>query len=58
MSLANEKIDIMFVLDDEMLNVGVVEELSTLCLGEDEVGEENEADPGVEREPTNNENGP
>ena len=45
MSLANEDIDFMLVLDNEWLNVGVVEKLSALGLWENKVGEEDEADP-------------
>jgi hypothetical protein len=56
--LADEEVDVLFVLDDEGLNVGVVEEFGALGLGEDEVGEEEEADPGVEGEPADDEDGP
>ena len=58
MGLADEEVDVLFVLDDEGLNVAVVEELGALGLGEDEVGEEDEADPRVEGEPADDEDGP
>jgi hypothetical protein len=35
--LADEEVDVLFVLDDERLNVGVVEEFGALGLGQDEV---------------------
>jgi hypothetical protein len=45
MGLADEDVDVLFVLADEGLNVGVVEEFGALGLGQDEVGERSEADP-------------
>ena len=56
--LADEDVDVVLVLDDEGLNVGVVEEFGALRLGQDEVGKEDEADPGVEGEPADDEDGP
>jgi hypothetical protein len=56
--LADEEVDVRFVFHDEGLNVGVIEEFGALGLGEDEVGEEDEADPGVEGEPADDEDGP
>lgn len=43
--LTDEEIDVLFVLDDEGLNIGVVHEFGSLGLGQDEVGERDEADP-------------
>ena len=57
-SPADEEVDVLFVLDDEGLDVAVVEEFGALGLGQDEVGEGNEANPGVEGEPADNEDGP
>ena len=45
MGLANEEVDVLLVMDDERLNVGVVEDFGALSLGKDEVGEEDETDP-------------
>ena len=58
MGLANEEVDVLLMLDDEGLNIGVVEKFGALSLGEDEVGEKDEANPGVEGEPADNEDGP
>ena len=58
MGLADEEVDVVLVLDDEGLNVGVVEEFGALGLGQDEVGEEDEADPGVEGEPADDKDCP
>jgi hypothetical protein len=56
--LADEDVDVRFVFHYEGLNVGVIQEFGALGLGEDEVGEEDEADPGVEGEPADDEDGP
>ena len=48
MGLTNEDIDVLFVLDYERLNVGIVKELGALGLREDEVGEKDETNPRVE----------
>ena len=57
-SLADEEVDVLFMLNDERLNVGIVEDFGTLCLGKDEIREGDEADPGVEGEPADDEDGP
>ena len=58
MDLANEDVNVLLMLDDEGLNVRIVEKFGALGLGEDEVGEKDEANPGVEGEPADNEDGP
>lgn len=47
----DEGVDVVFVVGEEGVDVGLVEEAGALGLGEDEVGEEEEADVGVEGEP-------
>lgn len=51
MGVGDKGFDLGFVLGDEGGDVGLVEEFGALGLGEDEVGEEDEADPAVEGEP-------
>lgn len=51
MSLCDEEVDPRFVLREERMNVVLVGETGALSLGEDEVGEEYEAEVGVERRP-------
>ena len=46
------------MLDDEGFYMRVVEKFGALGLGKDEVGEEDEANPGVKGEPADNEDGP
>jgi hypothetical protein len=58
MGLSDQNIDIAFMLDNERLDVGVVDEPGALGLGKDEIGEEEEAEPGVEGKPANDEDGP
>lgn len=41
----------MFVVGEEGVDVGLVEEFGALSLGEDKVGEEDEAEVGVEGKP-------
>ena len=38
MGLADEDVDVVLMADDEGLDVGVVEELGALGLGQDEIG--------------------
>ena len=54
----DEAIDVVLVLREEGVHVGGVEELGALGLGEDEVGEEEEAEKGVEGDPGEDEVGP
>lgn len=47
----DEDIDIVFVGGEEGVDVVLVDEAGALGLGEDEIGEEEEAEIGVEGEP-------
>ncbi len=47
----DEIVDVAFVLGEKGVDVGLVEDTGALCLWEDEVGEESEADVSVEWEP-------
>ena len=47
----DEDVDVVFVGGEERVDVGLVDEAGALGLGEDEVGEEEEAEVGVERQP-------
>ena len=47
----NEDIDVVFVSGEEGVDVQLIDEACALGLREDEVGEEEEAEVGVEREP-------
>lgn len=47
----DEDVDVVFVGGEEGVDVGLVDETGALGLGEDEVGEEEEAQIGVEGEP-------
>ena len=44
----DEIIDVMFMMGEKGVDVGLVDELCALGLGKDEVAEEEEADGGVE----------
>ena len=54
----DEELDLAFVVGDVGLDVVVVDELGPLGLREDEVGETEKADPGIEWEPADDEDGP
>ncbi len=56
--LADEDVDVVLVMSQERVHVGLVEEFSALGLREDEVGKEEKAEEGVEGEPGDNEVGP
>lgn len=56
--VSNELIDLSFVVNDPGLEIGEVEVFCALSLWEDEVEEEEEAEPGVEWEPAYDEEGP
>jgi hypothetical protein len=56
--VADEDLDLTLMVGDEGLDVVGVEEFCALRLGEDEVGEGEEADPTVEGEPADDEDGP
>lgn len=58
MCLADEVVDLSLMVDDEGLEVGEVEVFGALGLREDEVEEEEEAEPGVEGHPAYDEEGP
>ncbi len=58
MRVRDEDIDVMLIVREERVHVPLVEEARTLGLGQDEVGEEEEAEGGVEGEPTDEEVGP
>jgi len=47
----DEDVDVGFVLGDEGLYIGLIEEAGALGLGQDEVGEQEEAEVGVEGKP-------
>ena len=51
MDIGDDAVDFCFVLDEEGLDVACVEEAGALGLGQDEVGEEEEAEGAVEGEP-------
>ena len=50
-SICDKGIDLGFVLGKKGVNMSLINEASTLSLGKDEVGKENETEVGVEREP-------
>lgn len=56
--VADEDLDLTLMVGDEGLDVVGVKEFCALGLGEDEVGEGEEADPAVEGEPADDEDGP
>lgn len=58
MEVADEFVDLTLMFDDEGGDVRDVEELRTLCLGDDEPKEETQTDPAVEGEPADYEDGP
>lgn len=58
MSLGDEDIDIVFVMSQERVDVSLIEELCALGLGQDEVGEQDETEVGVEGHPADDEVGP
>lgn len=51
MGRGDEDVDVVFVGGEEGVDVVLVDEAGALGLGEDEVGEEEEAEVGVEGEP-------
>lgn len=51
MGRGDEDIDVVFVGGEEGVDVVLVDEAGALGLGEDEVGEEEEAEVGIEGEP-------
>ncbi len=58
MHLGNEVVNSRLMVNDIRLQVVQVEKLRSLCLGQDEVQEEEEAKPGVERDPADDEERP
>ena len=44
-------VDVMFIVGEEWVDVGLVDKPCTLGLGEDEVAEEEETEGGVEGQP-------
>lgn len=58
MRLRDEDIDVMLVVREEWVHVALVDQSRALGLGQDEVGEEDEAEGGVEGEPADEEVGP
>lgn len=56
--VADKGFDLAFMVGDEGFDIVGIEEFGALGLGEDEVGEREEADPAVEGEPAEDENGP
>lgn len=58
MRFADEDIDVVLVVGEEGVDVGLVEEFGALGLREDEVGEDDEAEESVEGEPGEDEVGP
>jgi len=51
MSIADEVVNLLFVMVEERVDVVMVDDLRALGLGKDEVGEEDETDPAVEWDP-------
>lgn len=51
MGIRNEFVNLRFILGKEGVYVGLVENTCALGLGQNEVGEEEEAEVGVKREP-------
>ena len=45
----DEVVDIMFMLGEEWVDLGLVDKFGALGLGEDEIAEEKETEGGVER---------
>lgn len=58
MRVRDEDIDVMLVVREEWMHVALVDKSRALGLGQDEVGEEDEAEGGVEGEPADEEVGP
>ena len=54
----NEDVDVVLILRQEGMDMALVEEPCALCLRKDEIGEEGEAEVGVEGEPADDEVGP
>lgn len=51
MGIRDKVVNFRFILGKEWVDVGLVEEACALGLGQNEVGKEEEAEVGVEREP-------
>lgn len=51
--MRNKFVNFRFILGKEGVNVGLVEDACALGLGQNEVGEEEETEVGVKREPRN-----
>lgn len=49
--MADELFDFSFMVIEERVHVVLVEQTGTLCLGEDEVRQEKETEPAIERQP-------
>lgn len=58
MEIANEDLDLTFMVGDEGLDVLSVKEFCTLSLRKHKIGEEEEADPAVKGEPAEDEDSP
>lgn len=58
MCLPNELVDSRLVADNVGLEVVKIKDFGSLGLGQDEVQEKDQAEPGVERDPSNDEKGP
>ena len=58
MRVRDEDIDVMLIVREERVHMALIEKSRTLGLGQDEVGEEEEAEGGVEGEPADEEVGP
>lgn len=58
MDITDEVLDLTLMARNEGLDVVRVEELGTLGLWQDEVGEGEETDPAVERDPADDEESP
>jgi len=54
----DEVVDLGFVGLKKRVKISLIEDFSALRLGEDEVKEEAEAEPSIERDPNENEAGP
>ena len=51
MRRSDEVVNVVFMLGQKGMDVGLIDELGALCLGKDEVGENDEPDERVEWEP-------
>lgn len=51
MGIRNELVNLRFILGKEGVNVALVDDTCALGLGQNEVGEEEETEVGVKREP-------